>query len=61
MQKPIPNGRFVNVTRFRIVDPESFIMSVLVCLVEKLAVQSEDVIGQVKRESLYVFAAALIS
>ena len=61
MQKPIPNGRFVNVTRFRIVDPERLIRSVLVSLIKELAVQGEDIVGQMKRKSFNVFAAALIS
>jgi len=48
MQKPVPNARFMNVTRFRIVDPECLIRSVLVGLVEKLAVQGENIVGQMK-------------
>jgi len=48
MQKPVPNGGLVNVTRFRIVDPECLIRSVLVGLVEKLAVQGENIVGQMK-------------
>ncbi len=61
MQKPVPNGGLVNVTRFRIVDPESLIRSVLVGLVKKLAVQGEDIIGQMKRKSFNIFTTALIS
>ena len=61
MQKPVPNGRFVNVARFGIVDPERLIRSVSVSLIKELAVQGEDIISQMKRKSFDVFAAALIS
>lgn len=61
MQKSIPNGRFVNITRFRIVDSERLIMSVLISFVDEFAVQSEDIVGQMKRKSFDVFAAALIT
>lgn len=61
MQKPIPDGRFVNVTRFRIVDPECLIRSVLVSFIKELAVQGEDIVGQMKRKSFNVFASTLIS
>ena len=60
MQKPVPNARFVNVARLRVVYPERLIRSVSVCLVRELAVQSEYIIGQMKRKSLNVFAAALV-
>ena len=61
MQKPVPNGGLVNVTRFGIVDPECFIRPVLIGFVEKLAVQSENIISQMKRKTFDVFATALIS
>ena len=61
MQKPVADGRFVNIARFRIVDPKCLIRSVLVGLVKKLAVQGEDIIGQMKRKSFNIFTTALIS
>ena len=61
MQKPVPDGGLVNIARFRIVDPERFIRPVLVSLIKDLAVQSEDIISQMKRKSFDVFATALIS
>ena len=61
MQKPVPNGGLVNVTRFGIVDPECFIRPMLIGFVEKLAVQSENIISQMKRKTFDVFATALIS
>ena len=61
MQKPIPNARFVNIARLRIIDPESLIRSVLVSLIKELAVQSENIISQMKRKTFDVFATALIS
>ena len=61
MQKPVPYGSLVNVARLRIVDPECFIRPVLIGFVEKLAVQSENIISQMKRKTFDVFATALIS
>jgi hypothetical protein len=61
MQKPIPDGRFVNVARFWIIDPERLIGPVTVRLIEKVAMQRENMVGQVKRISLDVFAAALVT
>ncbi len=61
MQKPVPNGGLMNVARFRIVDPERLIRSVLVSLIKELAVQGEDIISQMKRKSFDVFASTLIS
>ena len=51
----------MNVTRFGIVDPECFIRSVLISFIKELAVQGEDIVGQMKRKSFDVFAARLIS
>lgn len=61
MQKPVPDSRLVNVTRFGIVDPERFIMPVLISFVGEFPMQCEDVVGQMKRKLFDVFAAALIS
>jgi len=61
VQQPVPNGRFVNVARFGIIDPERLIGPVTVRLIEKVAMQRENMVGQVKRISLDVFAAALVT
>ena len=36
-------------------------MSVLISFIKELAVQGEDIVGQMKRKSFDVFAATLIS
>jgi hypothetical protein len=61
MQKPIPDGRFVNVARFWIVDPKRLIRPVLICFVRELLVQAENVVGQMKRKSLDVFTSTLVT
>ena len=51
----------MNIAWLRVIDPESLIRSVLVSLIKELAVQGEDIVGQMKRKSFDVFAARLIS
>ena len=48
MQKPVPNGRLVNVARLRVIDPERLIRPMLISFVDKLSVQREDIVGQMK-------------
>lgn len=61
MQKPVPNGGLVNVARFGIVDPECLIRPVLISFIGEFAMQRQNIVGQMKRKSFDVLAAALIA
>src|SRR4030066_2603988 len=43
VKKTIPNARFVNVSGFRIIDPERLIRAVLVGMIEKVALKRENI------------------
>lgn len=53
MQKPVADGRFVNIARFRIVDPKCLIMSVRVGVVRHVIRDTVHLVRVAQKTGLY--------
>lgn len=60
VEQSVAHGRFVDVARFGIVDPERRITAVPVGLVGQFAIKRENVVHESGRKLLDIFAAALV-
>ena len=59
MEQPIPYTRFVDVSRFRIIDLECFICRMLVAFVDQIAMKRDNVGHEVTSEFLHILSLTL--